>query len=626
MNVTIPAFTTGVHNLLDPEVIPKDAAQDASNFVTQDGREVLVPGRQLLGAAGTVGQTTGFHKGYKTDGSTILYAKRGTAIMYWDGSAWQNCITGLSADDEYTFANYASLAGAFTLVNGPAAFYKIINANPGSPINIYDSTKNFYGYILIDRGRTLLWNRDKDKTGLYGSYIDRQNSTVYTTVTNEAIGSSGSTTYSGTLAFKGGGAKRNCFGVEFDATVAAGTETFVDDFNGGLSSNFGGTGTINYATGAYSITFSDVTTGAVTSDYQWEDSTVHSIADFTKSSTRLAGEGFVFPQDIGGDAILKVEVGQDGAYYSLKSRSAYRLSLDADDLGATNEVYRTEMGLPFFRASISTNKGIMFINTVNPTKPEMTILRRNTVSGDVEPIKLFPHFRFADFAYDACSFGTFDRWIIVHCRTADSTTNNRMLMCNMDAKTVDIVAYSGKMSLQDGERLYVADSITYSVYETFSGFDDLGNAIDAYWTGKDTVFGDTSLAKVRRFRFKGHIAVDQRVGIWMNLDDAGFEQVGTIVGSAGYVNPDESQAIGGRYIGEGQIGGDDGTNAFGYFMELKVRTGKFRKIAVKLIPEGIGYFDFDLMTFWDILLFEQRMPRTYRQKQSVSLDGESTDQ
>ena len=626
MDFTIPAFINGIHNLIDPENIPKDAAQAALNFVTKDGRTVLIPGRQLFGAQGTVGATTGFHKSYKVDGSSLLWVKRGTAIMYWNGSAWTNCITGLVATDEYTFANYASLAGAFTVINGPGGFWKVNNSNPGSPIDLYDATKNYKGYIIIDRGRTLLWNRDRDKTGLYGSYIDRQNSTVYTQVTNEAIGAMGSAAYSGTLAFKAGSAFRNAFGISMDATVAAGTETFTDNGLGVLTSNFGGTGTIDYATGAYSVTFSDTTTGAVTADYQYENSTIHGIADFTFSSTRLAGEGFQFPQDIGGDAILNVLVGQDGAYYSLKVKSAYKLALDADDLGATNEVYRTEMGLPFFRAAISTNRGIFFINTSNPTKPEMTILERNQVSLSVEPKVLFQQFKFSDFVYDSASFASYDRWIMVFCRTSDSSTNNRILMCNILAKTVDVVNYSGKMAIQDGELLLIADSVTYSVYDAFSGFDDLQNNIEAEWTTKDTILSDSNLTKVRRLRFKGYIDPDQAVGIWMNLDDAGYSKVGTIVGAADYVNPSDSQSIGGRYIGDGQIGGDAVATAFGYFMELKVRTGKFRKITIKIIPEGIGYFDFDTITFWDILLFENRMPKAYRQKQNVSLDGEETDQ
>lgn len=625
MNHTLPAFVSGIHNLIDPENIPKDAAQDAQNFVTKDGRTVLIPGRQLLGDAGAVGGTTGFHKAYKTDGTTLLYAKRGTKIQVLLASTWTDVITGLNASDEYTFANYSSLSGAQVFVNGPGGYWKIVTANPTSAIDIYNSTKNFKGYILIDRGRTILWNRDKDKTGFYGSWIDRQDTTVYTTVTGEAVGALGSTTYTGTLAFKGGGAWRNCFGVTIKGNTGAGLETFTDDLLGVLTSDKGGTGTINYATGAYSVTFNAVTTGAVTADYQWEDCTAKGVADFSHSATRVAGEGLQFPQDEGGDAILAVLVGQDGAYYSLKQKSAYKLSLDADDTGATNEVYRKEMGLPFFRAAVSTNKGIFFINTTNPTKPEMTILQRDKVGNSIEPYVLFPHFKFSDYTYDACSIATYDRWMVVFCRTTDSATNNRILMCNMRDKTVDVVAYSGKMGVQDGQNFYVADAATTNVYDTFSGFDDLQSPIDAYWIGKDELIGTENLKKVRRFRFKGRIDPDQKVAVYMNLDEAGFQQVGTILGSGSYVNQADEQTIGGRYIGEGVVGGDNISTTFGYFLEIKVRTGKFRKIALKLVPESYGYFDFDTIMLWDVLLYEQRIPKAYRQKQNVSLDGTQTD-
>lgn len=625
MDKNVPLFTKGIHNLLSSEKIPDDAAKDAIGFVTKDGKTVLVGGRSTLGADGAVGDVTGFEKGYKTDGSVILYRKIGTTIQAYISGTWTNIITGLVSTDEYVFQNYSSLAGAFTYVNGPTAFYKIINANPTSPINIYDSTKNFFGRILIDKGRMLLWNRKEDKTGLYGSKIDPQNSTVYTTVTNEAIGVLGSTNYTGTLAFKAGGTRRSCFGVSFDATVAAGTEVFTDTYLGTLTSNFGGTGTINYATGAYNITFSDTTTGAVTSDYQWEDSSVGGIADFTKSTPRQAAQGFVFPQDEGGDPIETVEVGIDGAYYSFKENSAYRLLISDDDATADNSVFRKDIGVPFFRAALSTGQGIIFMNTANPTKPEMTILRREVEANVVEPNVLFPQFKFSDYEYDDCALESYDRFVMVFCKSTGADNNDRILMCNIEGKTVDVVPYSGRMSVQDGEALYVGDSITQSVYNTFSGFDDLGLPITAHWDSKDNLFGTSDLKKTRRLRIKGFIDPGQVVKVYTNIDEGGFEWVGTIRGDGGYVNYSEIQTVGASMVGEVEVGGGTVTNVYGYFIELKLRTPKFRTLGIRLEPTGIGYFDFDLITYWDILLFEGRIPKIYRQKQDVSLDGTTTD-
>ena len=621
-NAEIPYFKDGVHTTLGPEVIPTSAAQDSLNFVTDDGSIVLVGGRQTVGDAGGQGKITGEHFGYTVAGVKVHYAKFGTTIKYWDGTDWQDSITGLTEDAEYSFANYASLAGAFTFINGPDGYYKICNANPGSAIDIYRSTRNFKAKILIDKGRTILWDRAEDKTGLYGSKIDPQDSTVYTTVTAEAIGALGATNYTGTLAFKAGEVRANCFGVTF----TDGTENFTDNYDGTLTGSAGGSGTINYATGEYDITFNVITAGAVTSDYQWEDSSVGGVADFSKSSPRQAAEGFQFPQDDGGDAILKVEVGQDGAYYSMKENSAYRLSIDADDTNATNELYRQDIGIPYWRASVSTGGGIVFMNTANPSQPILTVLQRNKLGDSIEPYKLLEHFDFSNYNYDDASLETYDRWVIVFCKTKDATNNNRMLMCNISDKTVDIVNYTGRMSVQNEGILYLGDSVSQTVYEVFTGYDDLGNNVEAFWESKDERHKTNNLKKTRKRRFKGKIGQNQKVEVYAEYDDSGYELVGTIVGDATYVDYANAQEIGANEIGSVQIGGSEGAEYFNFFMEIKRSCPKYRKRSIKLVPTGIGYFELNSMVDVDILLFEDRLPKRYRSKQKVSLNGELTNQ
>jgi len=100
-----------------------------------------------------------------------------------------------------TFANYASVAGNFLLITSPIdGIFKIVTANPTSYADMYNSAKNFKGFSFIDRARTIMWNTENDSTGLYGSFIDAQDSDVYTTVASEATVSLG-----GTLAFKAAG-------------------------------------------------------------------------------------------------------------------------------------------------------------------------------------------------------------------------------------------------------------------------------------------------------------------------------------------------------------------------------------------------------------------------------------
>lgn len=622
----IEIFKSGVHNLLPNEGIPQDAAQDSLNWVTKDGSIILAAGRRLVGAEGAVGAVYGQIFGYKVDGTKVHWRKIDTKIQYLNGTTWTDVVTGLTSGADYTFANYSSLAGAFTFAFGVDGIYKFNNANPGSYISLYNEAVNFKGHAIIDKGRTILWNRPNDKTGLYGSKIDRQDSTVYTTVTNEVLGASGSTTYTGTLAFKSGGATRNCFGLLITGTTGVGVETFTDNFNGTLTSDKGGTGTINYITGAYSITFNAVTTsGNVEADYQWEDSNDGGLTDFQKSSPRQAAEGFVFPQDEGGDAIKTVLIGFDGVYYSLKSQSAYSLNISSDDTDAENLVYRRDIGVPSLRAAISTGQGIVFMNTANAAEPQLTRLERNPLGSNIEPKRMFPHFDFSKYTYDDCTMETHDRYIVVACKSSGATANDTLLLCDPNVNTVDVVGYNVRTMAKSAGILYIGSSITQSVYELFTGYDDDGSSLDNYWKGRAELFQSSRLKKYKKIRLKGRIDPEQAVEVYMEYDDGEPTLVGTILGAGSYVDASDKQTIGAQTIGSGLIGGDTVSSVSPFFMEIKLKHSKFRKRAVMFKALHIGHVDINFQHDHDVYYFDNKLPKRNRQKQNVSLDGATTD-
>lgn len=620
---TINAFTKGVHNTLDNENIPTDAAADEKNWVTKDGRIQLANGRLLVGSEGAVGAIYGQIFGYKVDGTKVHWRKIGTKIQYLNGSTWTDVVTGLTDGADYTFTNYSSLAGTFTYAFGIDGIFKMHNANPGSYRSMYDSSKNFKGHAFIDRGRAILWNRKEDRTGLYGSKIDPQNSN-YTLVSAEVLGASGSTTYTGTLAQAS--SPRTVFAIAITGTTGGGAETFTDNYDGTLTGSLGGSGTINYITGAYSVTFSgSVTSGNVTANYQYENSNNGGVTDFTKSSTRLAGEGFQFPQDEGGDAIKTVLVGQDGSYFSLKAQSAYRLTLDADDTGATNEVYRRDIGVSSLRSGVSTGKGIVFINTAKPEKPELTILQKNLTGDNIEPLVLFPHFRFQNYSFSDAALDTFDRYILIACRTLNTQANDTILLCDLSSGTVDITHYNARTFAKDAGLLYIGSSITQSIYNLYSGYDDDTYPIQNYWISKAEAYKTTRLKKVRHLRFKGRIQPAQNCEVYVSYDDASYQLVGTIRGDASYVDSGSPEEIGSDIIGGTQIGGDDTQTVYPFFCQFKIKTPKFKKRSIKLTCTNIGHFDLDTVEDHDIFTFEDKIPRRFRSKQNVSLDGETTD-
>ncbi len=609
----IKLFDKAVHNILNDELIPQNALQDEKNWLNQEGVLRLANGKIIVGTEGVAGKNRGLHFGYKTDGTKILFRKYLTKIQYWNAttSLWTDTIISLTLSAEYSFANYSSLAGNFVIASGIDGFYKINTANPADYCSLYvkqttvGSAGNDKGRIIIDKGRLIMWGcADAAKTVIKMSWIDGQDSDVYTVITGEAT-----TSLTGTLAFKAGGARRNCFGIAL--TITGSGEIYTDNKDGTLTGSLGGTGTINYITGDYTVS----NAGVGTVNYLWEDSYAKGIADFSFDiTTRVAGTGNLITQEIGGDAIERIEVGQDGAYYSLKEKSAYRLEISADDKTFTNLVYRADMGIPFFRAAISTKKGIVFINTANPDNPELTILQRDVYSGNVEPLVLFPHFDFSNYGYDDCCIDTYGQWIVVSCQSPESDFNDTVLLCDISSQTVDIGFYPARTFVQDSGILYAGSPITDSVYKIFDGFDDEGFVIENFAILKGEIYGVENLKKFRKLKIQGSIEPDQNVEVYTSYDDTDFELIGTIDGHAGYVDAGSPKTIGSNMVGITPIGGDNAATVYPYFYELKIATPKFRKRELKFVATKMGYIDISSILEDDILIFENRIPKRFRVK------------
>lgn len=618
----INAFTAGVHNRLSDELIPNNAASSSIGWLTKDGRIELMYGRTYLGNVGAAGRTLAQHVGYKTDGTAVHFRKIWDGaegkIQYLNGSTWTDVITSLS-NTEVTFSNYASLAGNFVYITGPEdGLFKIVTANPDSYTDVYNSSVNFKGYSFIDTGRMIMWNTATDSTGLYGSHIDGQDSTVYTTVSGESIGSSGSTNYSGTLAFKAGGSTRTCFAVTF----TDGTQTITVDYTGNVSS--GGSGTVNFMSGAYNVTFSSTTTGAVTASYQWENSNNNGVTDFTKSATRLAGEGFVVRQDKGGDSI-KLVIPFDGSYFSFKENSVYRFTSDVQDENPTNELFRTNVGILSTRAAVGTSLGIVFLNTGNPSEPVLNIIDRNVTGDNFTTRELFSHFDFGKYTYDDALLFNWDRYITIGCKQG-AAENNRLLLCNMREQTVDVAPYGIRTASTDDGVLYAGEGLSTSTFELFSGFDDTTVVVENEWISAGETFGTDNLKRVKKLRFQGQISPDQSVKVYISTDNDGWQWIGTILGSGNYVDYNSSYALGTTFIGQDTIGGGDGATTYRFLMELKIRVGKFRKRQLRFVAQGLGYVAIRSVTDFDIWEYQSKLPRQYRLKQNVSLDGLTTDE
>lgn len=614
---TADRFNKGLITSIEDHAIPDGASSDSLNWVNLDDRIEIRKGYKVFGTEQTgTGKVTGLYVARKADGTEVMYAKRGRKLVYYNTGTSDftevgtNLFPATATNEDVTFTEYSSLAGSQLFFGSPnSSLYKIMVANPGDYADQYNSTKNYKGYIKIKQNRCFLWNRNEDKTGIYGSYVD---AAAYTTVSAENLGASGNTTYSGTLAFKSGGTRRTCFAVTITGTTGAGLETFTDDYNGVLTGDLGGTGTINYMTGAYSVTFSgSVTSGNVEAGYQWEDATNTGIMDFSKSSPRTAGQGFVFRQDDGGGDAQSVESYGDVEFCFHKFKT-WELTLTNTDTNAANLIYRENVGIPNFRAAVATGDGIYYVDDLNQSDPKFRLLTINNISTRVIPIPISDALKIQDYRFDQAVTAEWGDYILFACRHKDSDDNNVVFAFNRRLKLWEKFDYYVSCFAKYNGALIAGDSITTNVYELFSGFDDNGVVPINYWEGNFTDFGLQYLKKSRKFWVQGDISRGQTLKIYLATDNGNFALVGTQNGTDSNVDSRPRTIIGSDAIGESTLGGGTTEQVYNYIKEIKLQQSKFSIVKVKFEVTNVGYCSVSSYTFHDIITFEEKLPIKYR--------------
>jgi len=614
----------GLITRIESESVKPGYAADMNNWVTLGDHIELRRGQSLLGSnVSGSGRVSGLFVGSRFDGTDIAHYSYGRKIKYYDTitSDWIEVSTvdvlPTAADGEdIAIDKYHSLAGAYAYLSSKnSGIYKIPYANPGSIVDL--SSNSHRGKIRIKQNRMFLWDRKDsdggfDQTGLYGSYIDKDQLSDYAAVSAESLGVAGSTTYSGTLGFKSGFPKLTCMYVSITATVAAGTEIFRDTRDGTLVSNFGGTGTINYATGAYQVTFSDVTTGPVTADYYTEDSSVEGIADFSQDSPdRLAGQGFQLRQDDGGAEMQNLgSIGGDE--YCFHTEKTWRLTLTSDDTNATNLIYRGRVGIPYFRAACETGDGIYYIDATDPNEPFIRLLQIGYNNAEVVPKSISNDLDLSGYLVDKAVIFEWGVYICVAVRSANSTNNDTFFRYHKIWKSWEKHDYRVSANAIYNGGLLGGDSASNNVFQLFSGLTDEDNEIPNQWTtGKDGL-NIEGVKYTNIFELRGLIDVDQDLDVYFAYDNGSFVKVGTIVGDGPYVDQSQRQVIGSYTEGSTEIGGGgDGIEASPYKVEFRVNTPRFEKISVRFVATKVGYVSVSEYAFKDIRFKGKYLPYQY---------------
>ena len=620
-SIKTEVFKYGIVDIIEDRAIPRGAARKSLNWLTMGDRIELRRGFSFMGDSS---QQTGSGKATSLKRATdalsveVLFYTYGQKAKYYDNDTEEfveigSDLLGSDADgEEISLSEYTSNSGNQIWMNSPncAGFFKIMVANPGNAVDQFNSSKNHKGHIKIDTNSCFLWRRVADKTGLYRSYIDAQN---FTTVSSEAL----SDVSSATLAFKSGGAKRTCFGITITHTGSG--EIYSDNYDGTLTGDGGGTGTINYATGAVTTNRS----GAGTADYQWEDSTNGGLADFTGAGT--AGQGVTFRQDEGGGPLQSVAT-YASTYFCFHEKKTWALviALDDDHNGTSNLPYRQNVGIPSTRGHVETGEGIYYIDVTTDEDPAVRLLTYERGGSDqIIPIPVSDNIVLSDYRFDQAVGGEFGDFILFACRLSSSAKNNRTLLYNRQWKSWDVLDYAinGGIDTFNGA-LVAGDSLTNNVMTLFSGLADDDSIINNYWEGKLDDLDIEGLKKTKKLRLRGGIGIDQAIKVSLSADNGPFVEVKgpddgatdyAIQGTGDYVDQGTPITVGPLTLGRGEIGGGgSGIEAYPYERLFKIPFDKFDSIVMRVEAVKIGYASLSMQEFWDVRFKGKKVPRKYR--------------
>lgn len=612
----IKNWLNGWINKIEDRSIPRGAFSNGLNWLLKGDKIELRRGSKILGTALTgTGSVNGIHIGYKNNGDEILFRAYSTKLLYStdDGVTWTEIGTDILYNEPVTFANYSSPAGNQVWVCSPnqTRLIKIMTANPGSYTDVYLSTNNYCGYITTIKNRLWLWGYKKAPSNVYLSHID---AFAYTTVTNEAFDTGdGGKNYSGTLAFKAAGARRTCFNIIVTNETGT-TETFVDNRDGTLTGSLGGTGTINYTSGVIAVSFfNNIASGEIRCTYQWEDSATNGIADFTYSGTRVAGEGTFFPQNEGAE-IQNIFTIFD-AQYVLHRNNVWYIKLTADDTDAINEIWRDNVGIPYFRAATPTGEGIYAIDDRDKNDTKIRLISYSTDNDQIVPTSISDSLDLSAYLFDYSDMIIWGDYLVISCRTTNSTYNNRIILYNRLWKKFDVPQnYNANCFAILSGSLVAGDSISKNAWLLFSGYDDddaeINNEIELNFDSLDT----ERLKKVKRIRIQGEIQKWQSFILYAKVDNGGYIELGTLNGTDSQVDTGQSVTIGSTTLGRYEIGGGSVITAYNYDVTLNIagKLDKFQRIKLKIEATGLGYLSVSEVQYYDIRAKEMKPPIKYR--------------
>ncbi len=398
-------------------------------------------------------------------------------------------------------------------------------------------------------------------------------------------------------------------------------EVFNDDRSGNMNSNLGGTGTYNYSTGAWSLTFNTAPiTGSNNGilNVNYENATIEGILDFTyNSTTRSPGTGNLFRQDDGGGVGQAIWPYQGVEYCFHKLKSWVLNSLDTTDTLTSNLPYYEQIGIPYPRAVFPTSDGIIYLDNVNPAQPKVSVLQipPGSTNLTVVPIQLSSDLDLSGFAFDYAVIHRWGEYDIMGCQNYTNGVvdpyNSVTFIRNIYSGVWNKIDYAFTCLDEYYGALIAGDSLSPNLYTLFSGFDDEGQVIPNYWTSGYVNFDIDGLKKVGYINVQGLIQQAQSLEVYISLDQGEYSLAYTINGDGEYVAKSSPVGVGSFTAGSNIVGGGGTVYANPFEIDIPLHTDKFEFISFRIKAIGVGYIQVDNIS-WKDIRWKRRRLSTYQ--------------
>lgn len=395
-------------------------------------------------------------------------------------------------------------------------------------------------------------------------------------------------------------------------------EVFLDDKQGNLTSQQGGVGTINYATGAVTVTFITAPSNGVSviSNFYPEDSTSGGVADFSYNTASPAlGQGYQFQQGGGGKGMASA--GFQGIEYIFYQFKSWLISLPTQQTqsygDAQNNEYWSHIGIPYFRAQYPTGDGILFLDNTNPSQPKYSILQiaPGSTNLTVVPVWISQALDLSGYDFSSAVVFRWGEYNILACKQYVNgllqSFNSIFLVQNIASGYWNLLDYEVTSLAEYIGALISGDSLSPNVFTLFSGTDDDGSAIENHWKSGSTDLGFNGLKKCNYLTIEGLIQRSQKIDVLASLDGATYTKIYTIDGSGNYVNSASPVGIGSNTLGSNVIGGGGTIVANPFTVDIPILTDLFQYISIQFQATNVGWAQINRMAFKDIRLKRRRL-------------------